>query len=286
MINPSAKRVTEILVTAPSDSKKQKLALLIAVALSIATIFETAASAAPSKEVKARSSAETSASSTKASSSSAKTSSSSAKSAKSASFDVWHLSQKNMIFGDCEVYICPKGLKVTFASNKWANLAKPPDWDLLVFNPKAKVYCRTPLKDWRGRKLGNSLIRLGPPLEKTETIAGLSAKVYSGQTIESGRRSQTKIFTCEELKLPNQISVILCGNAAIPQIKGIPLRVQLKADERKGGRSGETTINTYVAKQETLPASFFDMPSGYRLVTKPEDVMTGGISDIIEEMVK
>lgn len=198
-------------------------------------------------------------------------------SSKGKTFKVWHLSQKNMIFGDCEVYICPQGLKVTFASNKWANLALPPDWDLFVFNPKAKVYCRTPLKEWRGRKLGNSLMRIDKPLDKLETIAGLRARAYEGQSIESGKRSSAKLFASEDMNLPAQISTILCGNAAIPPVKGIPLRVQLK---------GETTLNTYVAKQEAMPATFFDMPPGYRLVTKPEDVMTGGISDIIEEMVK
>lgn len=200
---------------------------------------------------------------------------------KGKSYKVWHLSQKNMIFGDCEVYACPQGLKVTFASNKWANLALPPDWDLYVFNPKAKVYCRTPLNQWRGRKLGNSLIRVTKPLDKIETIAGLRAKAYEGQSLESGKRSAAKLFACEDLSLPQPISTVLCGNAAIPPIKGIPLRVQLK-----GGDSPETTLNTYVAKQEMMPATFFDMPPGFRLVTKPEDVMTGGISDIIEEMVK
>lgn len=200
---------------------------------------------------------------------------------KGRSYKVWHLSQKNMIFGDCEVYVCAQGLKVTFASNKWANLALPPDWDLLVFNPKARVYCRTPLKEWRGRKLGSSLLKIKNPIDKMETIAGLRARAYEGQSIDAGKRSSAKLFACEDLNLPPQVSTILCGNAAIPPIKGIPLRVQLK-----GGDSPETTLNTYVAKEEMMPATFFDMPPGYRLVTKPEDVMTGGISDIIEEMVK
>jgi len=201
--------------------------------------------------------------------------------AKGAKIKCWYFSQKNMIFGDCEIYVCPQALKVTFANEKWANLAKPPDWDLLVFSPKAKIYCRTPLKEWRGRKLATAYVNGVKRLGKTEKVAGMTAKVYDAQSMEADGRAVSRIFVAEELGLPPQVSVILCGNAAIPQVKGIPLRVL-----HSGGEAPGRTVDTYVAKQMMMPAKFFEIPPGFRRVIKPEEVMTGGISDIIEDMAK
>lgn len=189
--------------------------------------------------------------------------------------------QTNKIFGDCEVYVSPQALKVTFSNEKWANLAKPPDWDLFVFNPREKVYCRTPLKEWRGRKLANSFVKGLKPVNQPEKIAGIRTKAYDAESMEPGARAISRIFVAEDFGLPQQVSVILCGNAAIPVVKGIPLRVQ-----HSGGQAPGKTIETHVAKQVMMPATFFEVPSGFRKVTKPEDVITGGISDIIEEMAR
>lgn len=201
-------------------------------------------------------------------------------SGKNGKIKCWYFAQTNKIFGDCDVYVNSQGLRIDFANQKWANLAKPPEWDLFVFNPKAKVYCRTPLKDWRARKLGLSFVRNLKLSGKEDTVAGMRTKVYDAQTIEQGKRA-TRIFMTEEVALPNQVSVILCGNDAIPALKGIPLRVQ-----HFGGGATSRTVETHVAKQLYVPAGFFDMPAGYLLVKKPEDVITGGISDIIEEMAR
>lgn len=200
--------------------------------------------------------------------------------ASSGKIKCWFFMQTNKIFGDCDVYACPQGLKITFSNQKWANLAKPPDWDLYVFNPKAKVYCRMPLKDWRARKLGMSFVRNLKPVGKEETIAGMRTKIYDAKPLDQERRS-TRIFMVENLGLPRQVSVILCGNDAIPEMKGVPFRVQ-----HYGGDAAGKTIETHVAKEIYVPAGFFDVPSGFRLVKKPEDVITGGISDIIEEMAR
>lgn len=204
-----------------------------------------------------------------------------AKITKGAKIKCWYLMQTNKIFGDCEVYVSPQALKITFSNEKWANLAKPPDWDLFVFNPKAKVYCRTPLKEWRGRKLGSTFVKGLKSVAKTETIAGMRTKIYDAESMEPGARAISRIFVAEDLGLPEQISVILCGNDAVPLVKGIPLRVQ-----HSGGQAPGKTVETHVAKQVMMPASFFEVPTGFRKVTKPEDVITGGISDIIEDMAK
>ncbi len=204
-----------------------------------------------------------------------------AKIAKVAKIKCWYFMQTNKIFGDCEVYVSPQALKITFSNEKWANLAKPPDWDLFVFNPKAKVYCRTPLKEWRGRKLGSTFVKGLKSVGNSETIAGMRTKVYDAQNIEPGARAISRIFVTEDLGLPEQVSIILCGNDAIPLVKGIPLRVQ-----HSGGQAPGKTVETHVAKQVMMPANFFEVPNGFRKVTKPEDVITGGISDIIEEMAK
>lgn len=201
--------------------------------------------------------------------------------AKGAKIKCWYFMQTNKIFGDCEVYVSPQALKVTFSNEKWANLAKPPDWDLFVFNPRAKVYCRTPLKEWRGRKLATTFVKGLKPIGKSEKIAGMTTKAYDAESLEPGARAISRIFVAENFGLPEQVSIILCGNAAIPLVKGIPLRVQ-----HSGGQAPGKTVETHVAKQVIMPASFFEVPSGFRRVTKPEDVITGGISDIIEEMAR
>ena len=45
-------------------------------------------------------------------------------------------------------------------------------------------------------------------------------------------------------------------------------------------------LDTVSAKLVDVPENFFDMPVGCRLVKKPEDVLTGGVTQLIEDFIR
>ncbi len=194
----------------------------------------------------------------------------------------WRIEQDNMLFGQCTIYACDQALKVVFKNGKWMNLARAPGWELYVFNPREKVYYHTPLDKWKANSVQLGLINSAPGTivtrtTRTQRIAGQVAVQFlpliNGKPANGGN-----CWIARDIVLPDQVYHVLCGNALLPQLHGLPLRVCV------GSAELSNSVDTKSCVQTNMPASFFDLPKGYQLTAKPEDVMNTGIMDVVKDM--
>jgi hypothetical protein len=193
----------------------------------------------------------------------------------------WRLEQSNAIFGECTIYACPEALKIVFKNGKWMNIARAPGWELFVFNPKEKIYSHTPLDKWKANTFHFGLMNAASTkLVRTahlQRIGGLWA-VEMIPTGTAGQRVNERYWVARDLGLPDQISHVLCGNALLPQLHSVPLRVSMNTD------AVQNTVDTTSSSQIDLPVTFFDIPTGYKLAAHPEDVMNSGVMDVVKDM--
>jgi hypothetical protein len=196
----------------------------------------------------------------------------------------WRIQQKNSFFGDCTVYACSEAVKIVFKSGKYMNLARAPGWELFVFNPGGKIYCRTALDKWKanGLQLDLATSSVPPQLVRTgqvQTVCGLVAVEVVPKSVGAvhGRDMESSYWVARDLHLPDQICHILCGNGMLPMLHAVPLKVCTSSTV---GNTMETTS----ASKIDLANTFFDMPKGYKETKDPQEVMNSGIMDVVKDM--
>jgi len=64
--------------------------------------------------------------------------------------DAVFLSQYSKQYGEQIFLISKIGCRIECKSHDYVIVAKPPDWNITVFNPKQSVYAQVPLKKWQG----------------------------------------------------------------------------------------------------------------------------------------
>jgi hypothetical protein len=200
----------------------------------------------------------------------------------------WYIEEHNQLLGDCQIYACPQALKIVFFNKKWIDIAKAPDWELYILSPIAKLYWHTPLDKWKGTNLIQSASAIDRKVKPTKTgqtekICSLTAVKYIASAKEPGRNSmeEEQYWVTKDLALPRQISHIVCGNAGMADVDGFPLRAFAKRYSVKP----TVIIDTATAKSKTVPEDFFKLPSGYKYTDKPEAVMSGGVMNLLEQVL-
>jgi len=201
----------------------------------------------------------------------------------------WYIEQHNQILGDNQIYATPQAVKIVFFNKKWVDFAKAPDWELYVFNPSSKVYWHTPLNKWKGTALLQSASAIDRKIKPTKTsetkkIAGFTATKYTAKGIDAakGDVESEEYWVTKDMAVPKQISHIVSSNADVPDTDGgFPLVVNVSRFKEKTVR----TINTLTAKQTTVPEDFFKLPSGYKYTDKPEVVMSGGVINLLQQLI-
>ncbi|MBS1999445.1 MAG: hypothetical protein JSS86_24125 [Cyanobacteria bacterium SZAS LIN-2] len=203
----------------------------------------------------------------------------------SKTYHCYRLRQKNELFGDCTVYACPQALKIVFDSGKWMNIAQAPDWELYVLNPREKVCSHTPLNKWKANSLMlgsiNDSVATRPFMtDETQKIAGLTAvKMVQGVRTAAGvSRTGSSFWVARDVKLPDQIYHVMCGNSLVQQLHRMPLRIHLNAGNLA------TSLDTTACSQVDLPASFFAVPKDFKVSPHPEDVLNTGVMDVVKDM--
>jgi hypothetical protein len=198
----------------------------------------------------------------------------------------WLFEQKNKFLGDTLVYASPKGIKVISAHNKWIEIAKAPNWDLYLLGPASHLYYRWELKKWRGHPLMTVTSRVTRDSKPVMTnqkgqIAGLTAVKYVVSS-QGAARSEVRggvFWICRDLKLPEQVSHVMSGNTGIPQMDGIPLRAFAEIQNE----NPSPLLNTTSARTQSVPDDFFNWPAGYKLAKSPEEIIMGGITDLVKD---
>jgi hypothetical protein len=193
----------------------------------------------------------------------------------------WCIHQQSQLFGECTIYACSEALKVVFKSGKWSNIARAPAWELFVLNPSQKIYCHTPLDKWKANEFHLNLVNSGKTelvrTKQVQKIGGLWAVAMVGKSAGKQEMNAT-YWVARDIHLPDQIYHVLCGNAFVPQLHALPLKVSMHTAML------QDSVNTTSASQVDLPFTFFDLPKNYKLAAHPEDVMNTGVMDVVKDM--
>jgi hypothetical protein len=201
----------------------------------------------------------------------------------------WYIEEHNKLLGDNQIYASQQAVKIVFFNKKWIDIAKAPDWELYVLSPTAKIYWHTPLDKWKGTILiqsASAIDRKVKPIKTAETkkICSFTALKYTATGTEPDMRGKgdfEEYWVTKDLALPKQINQIVSGNAGIPEVGGFPLRAFVKRNSIKP----TLALDTASAKITTVPEDFFKIPAGYKYTDKPEAVMSGGVMNILEQVL-
>jgi hypothetical protein len=192
----------------------------------------------------------------------------------------WVLTQKSAQFGDQYLYVTKNGLKCYNPRAGFAFVSHAPDWNVIFYNEKTRVYYQTTMDKWkaemRSRGFGTDMQDRNWTKGGSSNICGLHAvehKMTVSNTLRLGKRATTQIsgatyWTCEDISVPPQLSSLLSTVYGLPTTQYIPLRV-LAVEQGKN----KQLLDTYRSQQSAIPVSYFSCPSGLTPVKSDAEVM-------------
>ena len=231
------------------------------------------------------------------------------KGGKTKTLQVWALEQQHDYMGPCKVYLCSEAMRVDYVRNGITIISRPPDWMVIAFSPIIKKYSVTKPQAVRGvftfamtMGTGRDVAGLPLSLQGHCTTSGIKAASYI--TTKKFEDEQMREFANHEihpssvrsavyqvadsLKTPAQQNFIMARIYGCPVSEGIPLELTYKRV-----RAGQITyLSTKSCKKTSVPASNFNLPSGYSRVPSMGSLLAetnsgkGGIGLILHEMDK
>ena len=213
----------------------------------------------------------------------------------------WVLTQKSSQLGDQYVYISPSGLKCVNPRAGFAMVTKAPDWNIIMYNDKTRVYYQTTLDNYKrtlaSRGLTSDLANRQWSRGQTNNIAGLKATQYvmrgggtiSHQTAKGKIRTSTvsaaDYWVSDDITVPPRLGDLLSSAYGLPTTQNVPLRLEM-TDAKGSKRMLETYRMQALA---TIPSNYFECPGGYKAVQSDAEVMMNDeqkqmIEDMSREM--
>lgn len=197
------------------------------------------------------------------------------------------LYQTSQMSGDQVAYISPEGAKVENRQLGIVSVVKSPDWKVVVYSPKGKIYCEATMEEWTKRHqdqadamegLGKAMGETSSPYRKgaTATIAGLNATQYiektksDGTVGDSGESSQCELWYTEDIPTPEPAFKIMHKKRYGLPGKGVLLRMVTTSHGKK-----LVALDTVKCDRSPIPSSTFDIPSGYKRVANEMEVVYG-----------
>jgi hypothetical protein len=201
----------------------------------------------------------------------------------------WRIEQTNLLWGDLTIYASAEALKVVTKNGKWMDIARAPAWKPYVLSPTSKTFCFVPLEKWDQSPLKINTLNLAAVewvhTKEEQKIGGLQAiKIVPKASV--GRRNKIAggdYWISRDLQLPDPVCHMLCGNAALPQLHAVPLRVSI-GNNSIGSTHTAYSVNTISASQVDLPATFFDLPKDFKETKQVQEVMSAGVMDVVKDM--
>lgn len=206
----------------------------------------------------------------------------------------WVLTQKSQNLGDQYVYISPSGLKCVNPKAGFAMVTRAPDWNIVMFNDKTRLFFATTLdkykRDLEAHGFTSSMSDNSWSKSGSGSIAGLRATQYvmtgSGANLRRavGKRSSNlsaaDYWVSNDITVPPKLSELLATAYGLPPTGNVPLR--LNTTDAKGSRR---LLDTYRMQTSPIPISYYSCPAGYRQVTSEAEVMmTAEQKQMIDDM--
>lgn len=201
----------------------------------------------------------------------------------------WVLTQKSLTFGDQYLYISPSGFKCVNPKAGIAFVTRAPNWDVIIFNDRTKVYYATTFDQWKRQLAGRMTNERNQVMSQgnwnrgqTGSIAGLRATqfVMAGtnrglQHIANrkGRQhlsqvSSASYWVSEDIQVPPRLAEMLANIYGLPTTVSVPLRLQYAT-----GQGNRLALDTYRSQSCPIPITYYNSPSNYKAVQSDVEVM-------------
>jgi hypothetical protein len=190
----------------------------------------------------------------------------------------WALSQYTPYGGQHQLYFSHEGMRINQKKMGITIVAKAPDWKLTMYNDRAKTYYQTTYEDWKQRSAkGQGFVssfqrqhkfrNVAPRKGTTSSIAGMACTQYF-----LGPQGQPGSIICwlsNDISVPPQLTNILMSEFGLPNMNGVPLKVERVDDHGKK----VTDLNTEASQMQHLTASNFTYPPNYKRVQEDIEVL-------------
>jgi hypothetical protein len=195
------------------------------------------------------------------------------------------LTQRSTKMGDQYVYVSDQGLKISNPKAGFNLVTHAPNWDITLFNDKTRCFYETTAEQYRQRLAGKGAdaeLRSSNWSKAGDTqILGLKATEYrmGAKAVRSKNKSGAVVtksiagaqyWVASDIAIPPKLTDLLSAAYGLPSSTSTCVPLRLKYSEADGSH---TVLETYRVDKTPISVSYFDKPSGYKLVQSDAEVM-------------
>lgn len=189
----------------------------------------------------------------------------------------WCLLQDNPHTGQWNVYLSPAGMAAVNKKMGCTLVTKAPQWNVVMYNDKTKVYFLSPLSEWKGASIKASqgkagkqqaykamLVEKKPKKLKDGTILGHKASQYLTDNLASTGLKKVEFWVTPDVQAPPELKQVFSKiyGVGLSSMSGLPLKVSY-IDEN-GKRT--PVFETKKIDPQIIPLQSFTYPASYKRV--------------------
>lgn len=197
--------------------------------------------------------------------------------------------QRSALVGRFSTFYNKSGIRLDMTEKDIVIYMRRPDWLVVMYNTRKKLYFQSSLADWRpGTSINGNLVRTDDPSALTvasnvkEAINGLDTRKFilvgpsyinSKNTFERLQIKEGQTWCLDDKTVPKDVFYKIDDLLAVPQTNGLLL--QMRMVNNKGTK--KTEIGLFAVEDGSKfgggPASVFTLPKGYKRVNKQEELL-------------
>jgi hypothetical protein len=191
----------------------------------------------------------------------------------------WVLQQDNPHTGVWNVFLSSAGMAAVNKKMGCTLVTKAPQWNVVMYNDKTKVYFLSPLSEWKGASLKaatgktgakgqqaykSMLVEKKPKKLEEGEILGHKASKYLTDNLASTGLKKVEFWVTPDVQAPPELKQVFSKiyGVGLSSMQGLPLRVSY-IDEN--GKRTPVFTTTKIDSQQ-IPLSNFTYPSSYKRV--------------------
>ncbi len=201
------------------------------------------------------------------------------------------LKQTSTFVGAVEMTVSDNGIRFGMSKMGIVWMTYAPKWDGYAYNPESKSYLVRPHEEWKKKLFNLPTSKKGTEdipkftVKETgmkDTIEGYKCRIASlmappSKKHKSGEPTKSyvagRIWVADDFPAPKEVGELMSNFVRVEVTKGIVL----KAEMLKQGSYTEykPVFETTKITKKKVPASLFDPPKNYKLVTSELQLMMG-----------
>lgn len=198
----------------------------------------------------------------------------------------WVLKQEQPHTGLWTVYLSPTGMANVNDKMGCTLVTAAPDWNVVMYNDKTRVYFGSPMSEWNGASLKNAsaktasekqqlyqamLMEKRPKKLKEGVILGHRAGQYLTDNLASTGLKKVEFWVTDDIQAPAELKQVFSKiyGVGLSTMAGLPLRVSYIDENGKRTPVFDTTS----AEISEVPSGMFGFPKSYKKVDSEISVL-------------